>query len=497
MRRQLWRGGMVLGVAALVGFAALAQYPQTGYRPNPLTGGYVPQPAYNPLTGAGGPQPMANAMTGAGPNPAMARNPFTGQPMPAPTAMNPITGKLQALGAVPMPTAPVVYQWPKGKFPITGKAGPGLETLDEGLQMLMTRHGMPGAALAIAKDGKLVYAKGFGWADLSAAATVNPLTLFGLASLSKPLTAMAILWLIEHGMLRLDDRAFEILADIRPLPGVKLDPNLHKVTVRQLLNHTAGWDRDESGDPANWEPQIARALGVEPPVNPDQFIAYIMGLPLDYVPGTKMEYSNIGFIILGRIIEKVSGEPYEQFVQKHVLQPAGVQHAFISRGHRAYGSNEARRYLVGTSILLPPMDLPMVQGAGGWTASAVDMVRVLTALDGSRGARLLKDATLREMIAPPPAPIKPRPDGTFNGLGWPTVVNQPNGFGYAHDGNFHGMRTYLKRTPRGVNWALFFNVSAQPDPADAKMITKAVQQTRERVESIERYPDVDLFGQFP
>jgi N-acyl-D-amino-acid deacylase len=424
-------------------------------------------------------------------------NPLTGKPMPGPTGFNPLTGKLQELHAVATPTAPVVYKWPRGKFPITGKAGPGLDILDELVQTLMTRHGIPGAALVIAKDGKLVYAKGFGWADLTAATAVNPVTVFGLASLSKPLTALAILWLIEHGMLGLDDRAFDILRDIKPMPGAKVDPQLKNITVRQLLNHTGGWDREKSGDPGKWEPQIANAFGVNPPVSPDQFISFIMGMPLDFEPGTRMQYSNVGYVLLGRIIEKVSGEPYEAFVRKRVLQPAGVTGAFMSKGERPYQKNEARRYLAGTSMLLPPMDLPMIQGAAGWSTSAVDLVRVLTALDGSRGKPLLADKTIQQMIAPPPAPLKARPDGTYNGLGWPSVTRTGEGFGYAHDGNFHGMRTFMKRTPRGVNWALLFNVSAQPDPADAKMIAQVVQETRQRVEAIEKYPNVDLFGQFP
>jgi N-acyl-D-amino-acid deacylase len=482
MTPQLLRTAAVLFVANLLGAGAGAQFPTGGPRLNPLTGGTLPQAQFNPLTGGG---------------PAGQINPYTGKPMPVPAAVNPLTGKLQELKATPTPTAPLVYQWPKGKFPITGKAGPGLEPLDALVQGLMTRHGIPGASLVIAKDGKLVYAKGFGWADLTAAVAVNPLTVFGLASLSKPLTALAILWLFEHGQLDLDDRAFDILAHIKPLPGAKVDPNLKKITIRQLLNHTGGWDRTRSGDPTNWEPQIAQALGVAAPVSDEQFITFMMGVPLDFAPGSEYEYSNVGYVILGRIVEKVSGQPYETFVKKHVLEPAGLSQPFVSHGDRAYKKGEARRYLAGTSILLPPMDLPMVQAAGGWEASAVDMVRLLTALDGSRGKALFKPATFKQMLAPPPAPLQARPDGTYNGLGWPTVTPAADGFGYAHDGNFHGMRTFMKRSPRGVNWALLFNVSTQPDPVDAKMIAQAVQETRRRVESFEQYPDIDLFGQFP
>ncbi len=323
MTSRIGRVGFVLVFANILAIGADAQYPATGYRPNPLTGGYVPQTGYNPWTGAGAPK-YANPFTGAAARPGPAVNPYTARPMQTAGGYNALTGKLQALGAVPTPTAPVVYQWPRGKFPVTGKAGPGLELFDSLVQTLMTRHGIPGAALVIAKDGKLVYAKGFGWADLTAATPVTPRTMFGLASLSKPLTALAILWLIEHGFLRLDDSVFAILRDIQPLPGARVDPRLKNITIRQVLNHTGGWDRQKSGDPANWEPQIAQALGVPGHVSPAQFISFMMGVPLDFAPGTRMEYSNVGYIILGRIIEKVSGQPYEDFVRKHVLLPAGA-----------------------------------------------------------------------------------------------------------------------------------------------------------------------------
>ncbi len=496
MKRFLVRGGILLTAGIVLGVAAHGQVPQGGNRYNPFTGGNTQQPAVNPWTGAGAPGQRANPFTGAPGASAPNLNPYTGTPMAGAGAYNSLTGTYQK-GPVQMPTSPQVYRWPRGKFPITGKAGPGLESIDRVVQTIMTRHGIPGAALAMAKDGKLVYARGFGWADLTAALAVDPLTRFGLASLSKPITALAILWLIEHGMLGLDDRAFDILRDIEPPRGARVDPRLKKITIRQLLNHSGGWNRDRSGDPANWEARIANQLGVPMPVRDEQFISFMMGMPLDFEPGTEVHYSNVGYILLGRIVAKVSGRSYEEFVQEKVLAPAGVRGAFLSEGKRAYKNAEARNYLAGTSVLLPPMDLPMVRGAGGWTASAVDMVRFLTALDGSRGKALINEKTFKVMLAPPPPPLKPRPNGSHNGLGWPTVAITPQGFAYIHDGNFHGMRTFMKRSDRGVNWALLFNVSMQPDQADLRVIRQAIQEVRREVEGLGSYPDIDLFGSFP
>jgi N-acyl-D-amino-acid deacylase len=493
MHRLIVTAVTTLVAGVVLGLIASAQVYQ-GVPYNPYTGGAAPQPSYNPYTGAGAPAAKANPFTGA---PAPAVNPYTGKPLPQPTAYNPLTGGQQQVQAIPTPTAPQVAQWPRGKYPVSGKAGPGLEGLDQLVQAIMGRHGIPGATLAVAKDGKLVYARGFGWADLTAATPCEPITLFGLASLSKPLTCLAILWLIEQGMLGLEDRPFDILKHIQPPPGTKLNPNLKKVTIRQLLNHTGGWDRGKSGDPVNWEPQIANAFGIPAPVSDEHFISFIMGMPLDFEPGTRMEYSNIGTVVMGRVIEKVSGQAYEAFVRDKVLKPAGMQHAFLNAGIRSYLSGEARHYLAGTSILLPPMNLPMVKAAGGWNATAVEMVRFLTALDGSRGQPLLKPATFQQMIALPPAPVTVRKDGTHNGLGWPIVTLNKAGFSYAHDGSFHGMRTFMKRSVKGVNWALLFNVSMEPDQVDAALIVQAVQEVRQHVESIEKYPAIDLFPLFP
>jgi N-acyl-D-amino-acid deacylase len=382
----------------------------------------------------------------------------------------------------------------KEDFPITGKAGPGLEGIDELVIKIMNRHGIPGAAMALAKDGRLVYAKGFGWADL-AGEPATPNTLFGLASVSKPITALAILKLIEEGKLRLTDRVFEILNHLRAARGAKMDPRLKSITVRHLLNHTGGWSREAHGDPINWSAQISRIIGVPQPLTPEQFITYIMGLPLDSDPGTKHEYSNVGYIILGQIIEKVSGQSYEDYVRKHVWEAAGARRAGINTVKR-YLAGEARRYLAGTEQMLLPLQLPMVRAAGGWSASPVAMVQLLTALDGSRGTPLLKKEIVKEMLTPPGPPVKNHPNGMFPGLGFEFVYVGKNGYGYVQDGLWNGMRTFMKRAPQGVNWMLAFNASFQPDLLDRQIVGKSLQELKVMVDNIKKHPQVNFFDEF-
>src|SRR5262249_32977754 len=155
-------------------------------------------------------------------------------------------------------------------------------------------HGIPGAALAIARQGKLVLARGYGWSDVTTGALVQPDTLFALGSLTKTFTMVAILKLAEEGKLKLEDPGFGILKHIKARGGARVDPRVRDITVRHCLDYSGGWNRDVSGDPINWEPQICRAIQVPPPLRPDQFLSFILSLPLDFKPGTNAVYSNVG-----------------------------------------------------------------------------------------------------------------------------------------------------------------------------------------------------------
>jgi N-acyl-D-amino-acid deacylase len=381
--------------------------------------------------------------------------------------------------------------------PTTGKSAPGLEPLDAAVVTILKRHGIPGAALAVAKDGKLVYARGYGYADLAADKPVEPDTLFGVASLSKPITAAAVLKLVEQRRLSLDDRPFEILRHIRPNPGARPDPRLKDVTVRHLLNHSGGWDHQKSGDPVTWTSQVTLQRGGRAPVTAEQLIALTLGVRLDFDPGTDCKYSNVGYVVLGEVVEKVSGLSYEQFVREHVLKPAGVTRAALHPLDGKYLPGEARRYLAGADTVLPPWQQRKSDAAGGWTASAVDLARFLTALDGSRGEPLLRPDVYKEMTALPPPPLKRRENGTHVGLGWDSVALADAGPAYFKDASWFGMRAYAKRLPNGVNWALLFNADMDPGPEDFRGASDALKSARERLDRLDKLPDVDLFKEFP
>ena len=384
-------------------------------------------------------------------------------------------------------------------FPTTGKEAKGLEPLDDAITSIMKRHGIPGAALAVAKEGKLVLAKGYGWAHLENGEYVKPDTLFGIASLSKPFTAAAVLKIVEQGKLKLDDKPFPMLAHIRPHPGVRPDPRLKDITVHHLLIHAGGWDAKKSGDPVNWTTEVQYKRGDKFPVSAEHLISFTLGLPLDFDPGTDEKYSNFGYIVLGEVIEKASGTTYEKYVREHVLKPAGILHGSLHPLNGKYFPNEARRYLAGTENEIPPWKQKYSDAAGGWTMSAIDLLRFVTALDGTRGTPLFQQKTFDAMLARPPPPLTPRPNGTWPGLGWDSVIRTESRPGYFKDGSWIGMRTFLKRSPNGVCWALLFNASMQIDADDDKTITDSIKRTWEngkKIESFEAFPKLDLFAEF-
>ncbi len=379
---------------------------------------------------------------------------------------------------------------PEGsRISVTGEAGEGLAHFDEVMFGLFRRHGIPGGSLCLAKDGRLVLAKGYGWAQLEPRQPVRPGMMFGVASVSKAITAVAVLKLVQDGRLRLEDRALGILGDLRPLPGARADPRVHDITVRHLLQHSSGYERSAH------VAEAARALGVdESEVTPDQCIRFRLGKPLQFAPGTKTSYSNYAYLVLGQVIERVSGIPYPRLIHQMVFRPMGIHRAALGTREPHYPAGWVHRY-DGELHHLPPLPPRAVGAAGGWVTSGVELIRFLSALDGTRRPPFLEPAMMRQMLAPPPPPVEPRKNGSHFGLGWDTVRTTPKGPSYAKNGRLEGIRSFIGHMPGNVDWAVLFNGGHDPEngpdeDADAgDKITRAIRSTN-------NWPDGDLFERF-
>jgi N-acyl-D-amino-acid deacylase len=138
------------------------------------------------------------------------------------------------------PVSPPVTPPAQQQIPITGVAVPGLEPFENSVGDMMRKYGIPGGAVAVVRDGKLMYARGFGYADVENKTPVQPDALFRIASISKPITSAAIMRLVEEGKLKLDDRVAPIIAYLTPAQGATVDPRWEQITIRQLLSHSGG-----------------------------------------------------------------------------------------------------------------------------------------------------------------------------------------------------------------------------------------------------------------
>ena len=381
------------------------------------------------------------------------------------------------------------------------------EAFDREVEPFMSARGVPGGALAVVKDRRLVYARGYG-------AAVQADSLFRIASLSKPITAVAVMKLIEDGKLELDRRAFDIVRAEPLLAGdAKADPRLREITIRQLLQHTGGWDREKSFDPMFRSRAIAKAAGVAAPAMPDAIIRYMLGQPLDFDPGTRYAYSNFGYCVLGRVIEKITGRQYEEFVRAEILAPMGIRKMRIGAsldGRQAPG--EVRYHQAGDGVGESVFDdgkmtpfpyggfcLEAMDAHGGWIASAVDLARFAAALDDPEHCPVLKKESLAKMDEPPAAPVSRREDGkladSYYACGWSVrPVGKDGAANYWHNGSLPGTATLLVRRWDGLSWAVLFNQrsddSSLPDAAIDPALHRAADATGE-------WPSEDLFVRYP
>jgi uncharacterized protein (TIGR03437 family) len=355
-------------------------------------------------------------------------------------------------------------------------APPGFEKIESAFLAFMQANHLPGASLAIARNGRLVLARGYGLADVEQGQPVTPESLLRFGSIGKTIASIAIMKLVESGKLDLDASAFALLPEIHPRSGRLGDARAGRITIRNLLTHSGGWDAAVSGEPigAPLSQQIASAMGVPYPPSPTAIISYMLDRRLDFDPGTRFAYSNFGFLVLGRVIEKLSGQSYSEFVRLQVLAPLGIERMRLGRtplSQRAPG--EVRYYdYPGAPLfdsLMPGVSgkvtepysgiLPLesVDSAGAWIASAIDLVRIFTMLDGWGAPALLSRESVQQMVTPVFLTDGSSPAGQiFAGLGIGVTSAGADGL-WAHGGGLFGTSAFACRPQNGWAWAVIFN----------------------------------------
>lgn len=387
---------------------------------------------------------------------------------------------------------------------------PTLIAFDEMSRDILDQHAAVGMAVAVTDQGRLVHAAGYGYADLAQGTPVTPQSLFRIASISKPITAVAVLQLVEQGKVGLDDPVLSHLDldDKIKLAGSAFDPRWRLITIRHLLEHRGGWDRDKSFDAMFRSVEFARKVGVAPPAGSRDVILAMLQQPLDFEPGERYAYSNFGYNLLGRIIERASGQDYESYVRDRVLAPLGITRMRIGRTRwEQQVEHEVRYYHPGSSKSVFEDDLeqsvPSPYGGwhleamdshGGWLASAVDLARFAAAFDDPENCPILSAASIERMLQRPPGAAgfdAEQPKSVYYGLGWQVRDVGDNRYNVWHSGSLPGTATILIRRHDGRNFVALLNSRVSPRSQHlGRDVDLALHRAAEKVSS---WPVLNLF----
>ena len=224
--------------------------------------------------------------------------------------------------------------------PGSGPVVPELAPLEQAMTNFLAAHQFEAGTLALMKDSKLVFRQGYGWRDTNFTKVIHPDNLFRLASVSKTLTASAIYKLIGAGKFTTNTTIYSYLG-IAPWNDTLGDSRITNITVQHLLDHAGGWNQFTSPvhDPVFRTIQISTEMGLNYPAAPTNVISWMFSKPLDFAPGSTNVYSNFGYSLLGRVIEKASGKSYINYLQQDLLGNAGLTNilGFTNVMHRAAG----------------------------------------------------------------------------------------------------------------------------------------------------------------
>ena len=341
--------------------------------------------------------------------------------------------------------------------PTTGDVPSELSPIDDAMLDVLKADEIPTATLAVARDGEPLLERGYGWADRDRTEPVEPDAQFRLASVTKPLTVAAVHELVESGALAYDDPFYE-LTDVEPA-GELGDDRIEEVTIRHLLDHVGGWHRPPAEDPMFDAFTVADALDLEEPPTARDFARHLLTEPLDEEPGTdptgpgERSYSNFGYVLLGLVIEDVSGQPFDEYVTEEILEP--IDAGAVELGRTLPEDRPAEEVWYESeeecpnAAALDPDET--VRCADGWLP-----VEALHAAGGLVGSA----PTLRRFL-----------DGYWLGTGEPRDETEQE---WLFFGEFVGTFAYVHQRPDGVDLVVLCNRRVGEPMAIAGALGEAV-----------------------
>lgn len=374
---------------------------------------------------------------------------------------------------------------------------PEMHEVDSIMERYLRRWELNGAQLAISRNDSLIYARGYGWADKERGEAMEPYHIMRMASVSKLLTAVGIMKLQEMGRVSLSDKVFgpEGILNDTTYTNVIRDKRYFDITVEQLLRHRAGFN-NYAGDPMFSTRYIIMQNHLAAPPDHQTLLRILLRRHLGFTPGTSACYSNLGYTLLSLIIERRSGEKYEEFMQKHVFEPAGCFDFHIAGNYyKDRRENEVRYYMHQGSEPVYEYnnsgrmvekcygenDIPRLLGAGAWCGSAAELCRLVAAIDGiDAKPDILSKESVRQMTTP-------AADYGFS-LGWNfTPVGQP----WVRTGSLSGTSAIVLRYPDGECWVLITNTSTWKGHGFSKDTMALFEKLRKKYGA--KMPKRDLF----
>lgn len=373
---------------------------------------------------------------------------------------------------------------------------PEAARFDRVIEQFMRKWDIVGASLAIMKDGSLIYAKGYGWADREDSVRMEVRHVMRVASVSKLITATAAMKLYEQGKLRLDQKVFG-LDGILNEPQFRdyTDKRVESITVDQLLRHRAGFSM-RAGDPM-FDPRMVRDFLRLPSraLTQDDYVLYSVKRGLGYRPGARTMYSNLGYVVLSKVIEQVAGVPYESYVRDSILAPIGCFDMHIGHSrHELKKENEVRYYETAQAEPVPMFDgspgpyvskseggndIYGLSGAGGWIASPTEMLRLVSAIGGSNNStNILKAETIRLMTETVKGELP---------IGWMRTDARGE---WLRTGSMAGTSALCRKQSNGYVWFFVTNTSSWKGSRFPGYINSTVKAAFSKVTE---WPERDMF----
>jgi CubicO group peptidase (beta-lactamase class C family) len=333
--------------------------------------------------------------------------------------------------------------------------------VDSYIQEKLVSGNIPGLSLAVIENGKLVYAKSYGYADKEKAVQARPEQRYEIGSITKSFVAVAVMMLVEEGKLGLDDRISKYIGPVQA--------SWEAITIRQLLNHTSGLPEFPGPGFDKLRDRIPLPTEVE-------MLELAKQLPLNSRPGATWSYSNIGYDIVGLIVAKASGKPYGEFLQERVFTPLGMSDTRVMKAGQST-AGLATGYSMQGGKLMPEVHTDahrnyLALAASGIESSVLDLAKFDIAL---RSESLLSAASRAEMWAV--SALAARQTGNMRadvnyGLGWflSTVDGHRKIY---HSGGMPGFLTDFIRYPdAGISVAVLTNQGY--NHVDPQVISRAV-----------------------